>query len=120
MSEQEFHASTLWYIIPDFTFESAYPGNCTVTGLPRRDGDVGVFRPLADNGIIEGEGYIDIAQIAVEDAARLLGWKSADEVEAEVRLWRERANNANLEKGRLKRKITSLEAQLAEAKGEDL
>ena len=59
-------------------------------------------------------------QLAIEEAARLLGWLSPDAVKEEVDKYLDRANKANLAKASLNRTIKRLEAQLAEALGTDV
>lgn len=68
-----------WRIIDDFDLSSRFD-RCSVTGLTKRAGDVGVFRPLI--GHVDQEGYFDLSQYAVEKAAELLGWRPPEQVRA--------------------------------------
>jgi hypothetical protein len=108
---------TVWVLIPDFNFESASPGLCTLSGLPRRTEDVGVFRPLSDDGIIEGEGYIDVSQVAIEDAALMLGWRSPAQVEAETEALRTKVKEQSTRIMQDGLKIKRLQAELDEIRG---
>ena len=74
MSDPIKQLSGAWLIIPDFNLESRSTGTCSVTNLPKRPGDVGVFRPYFDTAYIDEEGYYDITQVAIEEAASMLGW----------------------------------------------
>lgn len=67
-----------WTVIEDFDPTTSRANYCSVSGLPKRETDVGVFRPIV-NGQIAFEGYFDISQYAVEQAARLLEWLSPEE-----------------------------------------
>jgi len=110
------HASALtgcWLVVSNYDLTSRISG-CSITNTIKRPDDIGVFRPALDIGWIDQEGAFDISQLAIEEAARLLGWRSPEVVRAEVEKIQARANKANLEKGVLNRKIARLEAQLAE------
>lgn len=68
-----------WRVIRDFDRESRQD-SCSVSATRKRDSDIGVFRPLQT--VIEFEGYFDISQYSIEQAARMLDWKSPEEVAA--------------------------------------
>jgi hypothetical protein len=68
-----------WAVIPDYDAQSR-TDNCSVSGLRVREGEIGVFRPLRP--YIEHEGYFDISQYAIEQAARLIDWAPPADVEA--------------------------------------
>lgn len=61
-----------WLIEPDFDGSSSRQDTCSVTGQRKRATDVGVFRPT--HGLIDYEGYFDLSQYAIEQAARMLDW----------------------------------------------
>jgi len=103
--------SGAWLIIPDFDLQSRFVGTCSVTNLPKRDSDVGVFRPYFDTAYVDEEGYFDITQVAIEEAASMLGWASPDEVAALKEELQKRQTRI-MQDGR---KIGRLEAQLDKA-----
>lgn len=108
-----------WIIVPDYDLSSRQTA-CSLTNTPKRPGDVGVFRPALPVGFVVEEGYFDVSQLAIEEGARILGWRSPEEVRAERDKYLERANQANLKSAQRARRIKSLEAQLAELKDVDL
>lgn len=86
-----------WVVVPDFDAASRQD-SCSVSGMRKRKKDVGVFRPIQT--VIDFEGYFDISQYAVEQAARMLDWKSPEEVAA------------------LEQRITDLEGELEMSRAE--
>lgn len=69
-----------WIIEPDFNGSSSRQDSCSVSGQRKRDSDVGVFRPT--HGLIDYEGYFDLSQYAIEQAASMLGWISPEDYQA--------------------------------------
>ena len=108
-----------WIIHPQYDLTSRISA-CSITNTIKRPGDIGVFRPALPIGWVDQEGAFDISQLAIEEAARILGWLSPDAVKEEVDKYLDRANKANLAKASLNRTIKRLEAQLAEALGTDV
>jgi hypothetical protein len=67
-----------WVIVSDFDAVTGRQDSCSVSGMRKRDTDIGVFRPI--HTLIEWEGYFDISQYAIEKAAELIGWASPETV----------------------------------------
>lgn len=78
-------ASPIWLVIPDYDLQSRNH-RCSVSGLPKRQDDVGVFRPKLADGYIDEEGFADISQAAIEEAATLLGWVPESEAVENLKL----------------------------------
>lgn len=113
--------SPIWMVIPNYDLESRN-SSCSVSGLPVRDGDVGVFRPILPAGFEPEIGFLDVSQSAIEEAARLLGWIPPEEVETDedlrtkikekgVRIMQDGAKIKGLEA-----RIRDLESQLVYAR----
>ncbi len=74
MSDHLYQANDVWVLVPEYDLQSR-EFICSVTGTAKRPDDVGVFRPALPPGYVDDEGYIDISQYAIEQAAELLGWE---------------------------------------------
>lgn len=61
----------------DFGSSSARPGLCYVTGERKQPGDRGIFR----GPTIEWEGFLDVSQRCITNAAESIGWISPDKYE---------------------------------------
>lgn len=69
-----------WQIIPNYDQHSRID-HCSVTGMRLREGsEVGVFRPIRAH--IDFEGYFDMSQYAVEQAARMIDWHPPEDLQA--------------------------------------
>ena len=110
-------ATSCWIVLDNYDMASRQPA-CSITSTIKRPDDIGVFRPALAVGWVDQEGAFDISQLALEEAARLLGWRSPDEVKDEVDTYRDRANRANLAKAQQVKKINRLEAEVSELMGE--
>lgn len=60
--------------IPDFDDTSARKGRCYILNIPRPEEDEGVFR----GPMIDFEGFMDVSERAIKEAASELGWISAE------------------------------------------
>jgi hypothetical protein len=79
MTPESFSTDGHWFLIPRFDLRTVR-GRCAVSSLDMRPGDYGVFR---SHGLFdEFEGHYDISQYAIEQAARMIGYRSPEEVEA--------------------------------------
>jgi hypothetical protein len=64
--------------IPDFDDTSAKKGRCYVMNIPKPEEDEGVFR----GPLIDFEGFLDISERAIREAAREIGMLDADKATA--------------------------------------
>jgi hypothetical protein len=106
-------ATSIWHIIANYDMQSRVQ-MCSITGTGKRPSDVGVFRPSTQLSYVDQEGSYDISQLAIEEAARALGWVSQDDVDAQhAELLSEltRRQTRIMQDGK---KIKRLEAQLDE------
>ncbi len=110
------HITGTWIIVPNYDMASRVP-NCSLTSTIKRPGDIGVFRPALPIGWIDHEGAFDVSQLAIEEGATVLGWKSPEQVEAETEKLRTQLVSSRGEYARACRKIKRLEAQVEELQG---
>jgi len=106
-------SSSVWHLVTNYDMQSRQQC-CSITGTPKRDSDLGVFRPSTVQSYVDQEGSYDISQLAIEEAARLLGWAPREEVDAELAEMRRSIGKQNARVARDAQKITRLEAHLAE------
>lgn len=114
------HGSGVWTLYPNYDITSRQT-SCSVTNTIKRPTDLGIFRPALPGAYVEEEGFYDISQLAIEEAAHMIGWRSPEEVEAALSESRVRERNANLTsakhartRARLEAEVEELKAQLAE------
>src|SRR5688572_32552562 len=74
-------ASPIWHVLSNYDMQSRYQ-MCSISGTGKRPSDIGVFRPSTELSYIDQEGSYDISQLAIEEAARLLGWVPQADVDA--------------------------------------
>lgn len=113
MPEHTVIQSTIWFVLDDFEPLQSRDTACAVTGLPRRKNDK-VFRPISDHAYIEGEGSFDIGQLAIEDAATLLGWISPEQAAEETKTLRTKLSEKSTRVMQDGSKIKRLEATIDE------
>jgi hypothetical protein len=87
---------------------------CSITGTGKRPSDIGVFRPSTELSYVDQEGSYDISQLAIEEAARLLGWVPQVEVDAKHAELAERIGKLQSRTAHDAKKIKRLEAQVEE------
>ena len=105
-----------WIIVPQYDMASRVP-NCSLTGTTKRPGDIGVFRPALPIGWINLEGSFDVSQLAIEEAARILGCSSPEEVADGQAKLTEQLISARNSYARECRKTKRLEATVEELQG---
>lgn len=116
MSETPSTTSGVWLIVPQYDMASRVP-NCSLTNTVKRPGDIGVFRPALPIGWINHEGAFDVSQLAIEEGARILGWKSPEQVDDEHAKLTEQLISARNSYARECRKTKRLEATVEELRG---
>lgn len=118
MSDNVSTPSGVWLIVPQYDMASRVP-NCSLTGTVKRPNDVGVFRPALPVGWINHEGAFDVSQLAIEEGARILGWKSPEQVAAETESLKTQLISARNSYARECRKTKRLQATIDELQGVD-
>jgi hypothetical protein len=106
-------ASSIWHIMSNYTLQSRMQ-QCSITGTAKRPDDIGVFRPSTELSYVDQEGSYDISQLAIEEAARLLGWAPRAEIDQEIADLQQRVNDKTARTARDGAKIKRLEARIAE------
>jgi hypothetical protein len=106
-------STSVWHVIDNYDMQSRHQ-HCSITGLPKRDSDLGVFRPSTVLSYVDLEGSYDISQIAVEEAARLLGWAPRAEIDAELAELQGKVGKLMIRVANDGKKIKRLEATVEE------
>ena len=114
----EFPPSGVWLIVANYDMASRMP-SCSLTNTVRRPGDIGVFRPALPVGWVEHEGSFDVSQLAIEEGATVLGWKSPEQIDAETESLKTQLISARNSYARECRKTKRLEAQVEELSARD-
>lgn len=108
----------VWLVVDNYDMVSRMP-SCSLTNTVKRPGDIGVFRPALPVGWVVDEGAFDVSQLAIEEGAHVLGWKSPEQVEAELAKLTEQLISARGAYARECRKTKRLQATLDELQGVD-
>lgn len=106
-------ASSIWHVMSNYNMQSRVQ-MCSITGTGKRPDDIGIFRPSTELSYVDHEGSYDISQLAIEEAARLLGWLPRSEIDAEVKDLAERLGKVTMRVAQDGKKIKRLEAQVEE------
>jgi len=105
-----------WIIVPNYDMASRMP-SCSLTNTVKRSGDIGVFRPALPIGWVDHEGAFDVSQLAIEEGATVLGWKSPEQVDEELASLKTQLISARNSYARECSKPKRLEAQVEELQG---